>query len=104
MGLETDIPVFSTTIPKRCEVSKNAARTSIRISGNPYRPVYSRILKNYPKQRRIHCAPGVALFELIFHNLYLNSGIGLFYADSDFFGNRTVVYLPREKVEREIFG
>ena len=63
MGLETDIPVFSTTIPKRCEVfsslsarirrgffrsasSKNAARTSIRISGNPYRPVYSRILKN----------------------------------------------------------
>jgi len=66
MGLETDNPVFSTTIPKRCEVfsslfanirrtfgehffevsSKNAARTSIRISGNLYRPVYSRILKN----------------------------------------------------------
>ena len=67
MGLETDIPVFSTTIPKRCEVfsslsarirrgfgedffevraPKKAARTSIRISGNPYRPVYSRILKN----------------------------------------------------------
>ena len=30
----------------RSASSKNAARTSIRISGNPYRPVYSRILKN----------------------------------------------------------
>jgi hypothetical protein len=72
-GLETDNPVFSTTMPKRCEVissllraffasirraffrsasSKNAARTSIRISGNRYRPVFSRISILTPRLQR----------------------------------------------------